>query len=938
LHPAGKSPATAPSARPLARVLLHKLILAYFILGVVILGVQLLVEYRSHRNEVVAGLKTQASAFAPGAAAAVWDVELPVLRSMASGIGVTPDAVFVEIRDRTERVIASWRAPGTEVASPELQVRQALHLTLENGEQKAVGTLTIASSEDKLWAYLGRVFLSIVLTGSTLLLALGFVLWLLVDQLAVKPLSRFSAQVKALAANPAGRPIDLGQINVAEILTLQQGFNLLMRHIGEQNALLEQKVAERTSALEATNRELVGAIARREELAAEQQQSESKYRLLFESSSDAVMVQDSEGFIDCNEATLKIFGCASLEEFCRFHPANLSPPSQPGGALSRDLANEHVARALAAGGAAFEWVSRRLDTGEEFPTEVRLSPLVLEGKPVLQAVVRNIKQRKDAEAAMLAAHKAKGEFLARMSHEIRTPMNAIIGLSQLTLRTDLTLKQRDYLTKLNSSAQALLGIINDILDFSKIEAGKLDIEHVPFDLREVTDNLFNILSLKAEEKGLEVLLSQHHEVPERIVGDPLRLGQILLNLAGNAIKFTSSGEVVIAISVAPHEDPARRDTALRLRFQVRDTGMGMTQEQVAGLFQAFHQTDGSITRRFGGTGLGLAISKQLVEIMNGRIWVESAPGQGSRFNFEIDCDVSSTTQSPRLLLPEAMKNRRVLIVDDNATAREILAEMLERMAFRVDAVDGGEAALIKFDQQAERAAKEGTAAEEPFSLVFMDWKMPGLNGIEVARRIKNDRRLKPPPAILMLSAFGNDQIADQADRAGLDGFLVKPVGQSLLYNSILDVFGHAPRASTRDTSRHDEETRQTDPIRGARVLLVEDNAINQLVASKFLEAAGLRVDIANNGVEGVEKVRSGNYALVLMDIQMPEMDGLEATRRIRALPGFHDLPIVAMTANAMSGDHQVSLDAGMNDHLTKPIDQAKLLESLVRWIRPTDKA
>jgi PAS domain S-box-containing protein len=568
-------------------------------------------------------------------------------------------------------------------------------------------------------------------------------------------------------------------------------------------------------------------------------------------------------------------------------------------------------------------------SGDVFPAEVGISKNEVDGEIFYSAFIKNIAERVKAEAEILearkmadAANQAKGDFLANMSHEIRTPMNAIMGLSDLCLRTDLTSKQQDYLAKIHASAEALLGIINDILDFSKIEAGKLDMESLPFEIDRVLDNLATVVTVKTQEKGLELLFSRAPDVPPVLVGDALRLGQVMVNLVNNAVKFTESGEIVVQI-----ETTEKRDDEVMLKFSVRDTGIGMTEEQRGRLFKSFSQADTSTTRKYGGTGLGLSISKQLVEMMGGEISVESEPGKGSTFIFTANLGIGETKDERSLVPNTDLRGMQALVVDDNASAREILQTYLESFTFEVTSVDSAEAAIAELK-----------SAKKPVDLILMDWLMPGMNGLEAATKIKQDLKLEKDPHIVVVSAFAMSDLANKPGAEYADCMLTKPVSPSHLFDAVMEAFGQeVPESARRYASGREPDMDELRPVQGARLLVVEDNEINQQVARELLEQARFNVEIANHGQEALDMLESGRFDCVLMDVQMPIMDGFTATRHIRQDERYQGLPVLAMTANATLKDREKCAQAGMNDHIAKPIVPKILFETLLKWIEHKDR-
>lgn len=647
---------------------------------------------------------------------------------------------------------------------------------------------------------------------------------------------------------------------------------------------------------------------------------------IINSTVDSVITKTLDGVITgWNQGAQRLFGYSESDAVGK-HDSLIIPKE-------KEKEEVEVINRIAAGEVLEHFETRRIrKDGELIEVSLSISPIRDERGVVtgVSKIARDITERKRAEENIRAmrqlegarqaaelANRTKSQFLANMSHEIRTPLNAVIGLSHLLLKTNLTPKQADYLKKIESSSDSLLSIINDILDFSKIESGRLTLEETNFDLETIFQKLANVITYKANAKGLEIAFGVDNHVPTYLIGDPTRLEQILINLCSNAVKFTDHGEIVVSTKLA--EDLGDR---IKLAFEVRDTGIGMDRAQISKLFQPFTQADDTISRKYGGTGLGLSIIKRLVELMDGSVGVASEPGKGSRFHFDVW--LRKQTHQRKMPIPSLdLRKMGVLLVDDNPSAREILREALTSLSFQVTAVSSGIQAIHYL---------KNNYHHNPVKLILMDWKMPEMDGLEAARIIREDSQLGDIRIMMMCTSYANDELYQAVDEVGLTGILIKPIRYSELYDSIMGALENGISSATPDVQKVRPEA-----LHRGNILLVEDNEINQLVAVELLRSFGFTTEVANNGIEALEKmqlslVRNNVYDLVLMDLQMPVMGGSTATIEIRKREEFKNLPIIAMTADAMTSVRDECLAIGMNDFITKPIDPNVMLETIEKWL------
>ncbi len=817
------------------------------------------------------------------------------------------------IYDRDGKVFATYsRNPAQGFAPPAVQGDQ----TMVSGRQMAlfqhivlggetIGTIYIQADQGDLNQRIGS-FLEIAVLVLLASLAVAYLLSSRLQKVISGPIRKLAETASSVSARE-DYSIRATKSSDDEIGFLFDQFNRML-----------DRIQQRDSALQHAHDDLENMVANRT----------SFLNALIENSPLPIMVLDAGRLVQlCNPAFKELFQYGQDELVGRPIVNTLVPAE-----LLTEL-NDIFKRCFS--GETVNIVTRRLRKDRSVvDVEMYVVRLHVRGEPAgTLHIYQDIAIRKRAEQSMQlakeaaeASSQAKSDFLANMSHEIRTPMNGIIGMTELTLDTELTQEQREYLGMVKSSAASLLSLLNDILDFSKIEAGKLDVEAIDFNLRDMLDDLLTLLSLSAHRKGLELACNVLPGVPDGLIGDPTRLRQILVNLIANAVKFTVQGEVIVRVDV---EEQSGNEPGVLLHFSVSDTGLGIPAEKQGTIFEAFTQADTSMTRKYGGTGLGLAISSRLVARMGGRMWVESEFGKGSTFHFNVRLASQTSFARPVRVTGDMLRDLPVLIVDDNATNRRILEGMLHAWHMIPTAAEDGASALVLM----EAAKAEG----QTFALVLLDAQMPGIDGFEVAAKIKHDPRLANA-VIIMLTSAGQRGDAARCRELGINGYLSKPIRRSELLEAVKLVLGPQSLGATPGPLVTVHSLRESEGQ--LKILLAEDNRVNQVLATRLLTKRGHRVLLAETGKQAVDMSQREPFDVILMDVQMPELSGLEATMAIRQrekLQGGHT-PIIAMTAHAMVGDKQRCLDAGMDAYLSKPLEVNDLFAMIDRFMRPVTTA
>ena len=808
-----------------------------------------------------------------------------------------------------------------DLTQPPSKIDLSLHTIQIIHQDTLVGKLALYVTREPIKKTMRHILLSIMIQIFLLDIALVFTIMFLLKRIFIGPIKTLTASSKGISAGNLEQTIDI-EFREDEIGVLSQNFILMRDSI----------------------KSYIGAL----------QEEKAYLEQLFESPPIAIVRGESGTVKSINKEFTRLFGYTPEEAIGK----EIDPLILPAGQKGFDIDNSMVK--LANEGREVE---RKTKSGKIIQVSMMMAPVVINDKVVgIYALYLDITRRKQAEEELRKAHdglekrveertaelaqamqdltrakeiadaanQSKSEFLANMSHEIRTPLNAIMGMSGLMLDTELNAEQKEFLDVVRGSSDSLLQIINDILDFSKIEAGKMDFEKINFDLRSQIDDIAGMLALAAQKKGIEFAYYIDDETPSFIKGDPGRLRQIITNLTNNAIKFTAKGEVVIHVAVQQSFEKN-----IKLKFTITDTGIGISPEQRSKLFRSFHQVDASTTRKYGGTGLGLAISKRLVELMGGEIDVESELGKGSKFWFTVVMEKELETPEKKLIPPDKIQGKRILIVDDQKINLHIIKTYLEKWGFTCSTAEDGTTALkIIKEVRKIQAQSQPLADKAPFDIAIIDYQMPGMDGLELGKSIKSNPGSQNI-LMVMLTSRGLRGDAAKAKEIGFAAYLTKPIRRSELFDCLINVLSQEEEPQLKPQEIVTKYTVKESRKQLIRILVAEDNIINQKLALRLIEKFGYHAEAVANGAEAVKVLELMPYHLVLMDMQMPEMDGMEATRIIRDPASNvldHDIPIIALTAHAMIGDKQKCLEAGMNDYLSKPIDPKEFHEKIRKYI------